>query len=212
MLKLPLSKEFKFDRQVFVRWRFARVHEANLERKDSVDWKEVHNLISVGGIRIALMKLRDVLTELLTLAMKGHVEMNECSKEVHRLVRVRFRGMELVIGDCCSRNSITHNLVHMDVEKLKLTLYVWNKPMGVVTHRVKVQKYLESVKPVFYMVGIDPSHRMFCIDPVRGSLIIYNKMTDIKNMNLDLSNLETGVAYFIWTLPFKKEVTLELMK
>eukprot|EP00924_Labyrinthula_sp_SR-Ha-C_P007313 augustus_masked-scaffold_8-processed-gene-14.99-mRNA-1 protein AED:1.00 eAED:1.00 QI:0/0/0/0/1/1/5/0/886 len=72
--------------------------------------------------------------------------------------------------------------------------------------------YLETMKPRFPRVVMDPPYKIFSTDPVRGPQISYSVMPDDDIINLDLRRLGTGVVYFIWTLPSKKNVTLDMMR
>eukprot|EP00924_Labyrinthula_sp_SR-Ha-C_P010522 snap_masked-scaffold_70-processed-gene-0.64-mRNA-1 protein AED:0.35 eAED:0.35 QI:0/0/0/0.5/1/1/2/0/170 len=86
-------------------------------------------------------------------------------------------------------------------------MYFWKKTIGARTCRMKVQDYLATCTERFPVVTIDPPYH-----PVRGPQIIYNTMSDADIGLLNLKSLGRNILFFSWTLPSKKEITLQLME
>eukprot|EP00924_Labyrinthula_sp_SR-Ha-C_P007122 augustus_masked-scaffold_8-processed-gene-9.16-mRNA-1 protein AED:1.00 eAED:1.00 QI:0/0/0/0/1/1/2/0/304 len=157
-------------------------------------------------------ELRDVVILLIDKLWERGKEIELYKKKARKIVDNEFTGSKLVIAECSFEKAVIANLVRLDVIGRKLRIYFWKKPIGARTCRMRVQDYLAACTERFPIVTMDPPYRIFSSDPVRGPQILYNTMSDADISLLNLEKLGRNVLFFIWKLPSKKEVILQLMK
>eukprot|EP00924_Labyrinthula_sp_SR-Ha-C_P007374 snap_masked-scaffold_24-processed-gene-0.39-mRNA-1 protein AED:1.00 eAED:1.00 QI:0/0/0/0/1/1/2/0/352 len=187
VLSLPLNKDAKLIRRIFMRWRYTRMHEENDRTANRFEGVEAYNFLSIEGLKRVLIKLnelmrggqvkwnglpkwsrsikelREVVITLIDKSLKRGKEIEMYRERARKIVDNEFTGSKLVVAECSFEKAVVANLVKLDVIGRKLRMYFWKKPMGARTCRMKVQDYLATCTERFPVVTMDPPYH-----PVRG--------------------------------------------